>query len=284
MSVGDTVVWENTSGTVHTTTSATGLWDSGNMQPGTSYSHTFGRPGVYRYYCAYHQADRMVGTVIVRSGTPSGRAIFATATSAASATRFVVGETNDETFSPMELRIGVGDTVTWKNTSRVPHTSTSDAGFWDSGNMPPGATYSHTFTRPGVYRYYCQYHRNMGMVGTIIVGPSPTASATVLPGATPGATGTPSRARVVEVEEREYSIMMPRSLPAGPTVFSVQNLGTTIHNFEIRGNGVDEKFPSPIRPGETKIMIVDLRPGTYVVWCPVDSHAEEGMTLRLTVR
>jgi plastocyanin len=38
-------------------------------------------------------------------------------------------------------------------------------------DFQPGAVYSHVFTEPGEYRYYCSIHGNteVGMVGTILV-------------------------------------------------------------------------------------------------------------------
>src|SRR5438045_2363824 len=45
--VGDTVTWTNNGDLDHTTTSDNGLWDSGRMHPGKSFSHTFKQTGVY---------------------------------------------------------------------------------------------------------------------------------------------------------------------------------------------------------------------------------------------
>ena len=40
---------------------------------------------------------------------------------------------------------------------------------FDSGDIPAGQVYRHTFTVPGEYRYFCIPHEDMGMVGTVIV-------------------------------------------------------------------------------------------------------------------
>jgi Cupredoxin-like domain len=61
---GTTVTWENKDVTQHTTTSNTGLWDSGILNPGQSFSHTFSSPGQYNYFCNVHP---MSGTVLVVS-------------------------------------------------------------------------------------------------------------------------------------------------------------------------------------------------------------------------
>jgi plastocyanin len=73
------------------------------------------------------------------------------------------------TFKPKNVEIGVGDTVTWKNTDDVPHTATSkdDPQTFDSGALDTDDTYSFTFSKPGKYAYYCKVHPHM--TGTIIV-------------------------------------------------------------------------------------------------------------------
>lgn len=71
------------------------------------------------------------------------------------------------TFSPATLTVSVGTMVTWKNDDGIAHTSTSDTGVWDTGNLAPGASSTTTFTKAGSYPYHCTYHS--GMKGTIVV-------------------------------------------------------------------------------------------------------------------
>jgi plastocyanin len=51
---GNTVTWVNKDTTVHTVTGTNGLFDSGNLNPGQTYSHAFTQTGVYKYYCTLH--------------------------------------------------------------------------------------------------------------------------------------------------------------------------------------------------------------------------------------
>jgi plastocyanin len=74
-------------------------------------------------------------------------------------------------FSPTPVTITVGDTVRWTNHGSVTHTSTSDTGVWDSGNIVPGSTYSFTFNTGGTYAYHCKIHSSMH--GSVIVGNQP---------------------------------------------------------------------------------------------------------------
>ncbi|HZB43760.1 MAG TPA: cupredoxin domain-containing protein [Pyrinomonadaceae bacterium] len=104
------------------------------------------------------------------------------------------------------------------------------------------------------------------------------AAATATPAATPGAA-----AKSVDVKLTEFEIEMPASVAAGSTAFRVTNEGKAEHNFEIEGQGVKKKFDANPKPGETKTLQVELRPGTYKVYCPVGNHEGRGMTLNLTV-
>ncbi|HEU5379255.1 MAG TPA: right-handed parallel beta-helix repeat-containing protein [Ktedonobacteraceae bacterium] len=77
-----------------------------------------------------------------------------------------------DSFSPKEMHIKAGQTVTWTNNGQIPHTVTADDGSFDSGELSVGQTYSHTFTKPGRYAYYCRMHGaagGYGMAGVLIV-------------------------------------------------------------------------------------------------------------------
>jgi uncharacterized cupredoxin-like copper-binding protein len=96
---------------------------------------------------------------------------------------------------------------------------------------------------------------------------------------------TPDKdARHVEVKLVEHRIEMPKQLGTGKTAFVVHNTGKAKHNFQIAGEGIDKKFMADLSPDETKVLHVDLKPGTYKVTCPVGEHEDEGMKLNLTVK
>jgi plastocyanin len=69
--VNNTVQWTNNDNeTIHTVTSVSGngSLNSGNINPGGTYSYTFTTPGTYNYMCTYH--SWMKGVVLVKSATP----------------------------------------------------------------------------------------------------------------------------------------------------------------------------------------------------------------------
>jgi len=70
-------------------------------------------------------------------------------------------------FQPGRIEIPTGTTVAWTNNDAVQHTVTAVDRSFDSGNMAPGATWPHTFTKPGAYQFFCVVHPFMK--GTVIV-------------------------------------------------------------------------------------------------------------------
>jgi len=91
-------------------------------------------------------------------------------------------------------------------------------------------------------------------------------------------------ARRVNVTLGEYKIDMPTSLKPGKTAFIVKNAGKQKHNFEVKGNGTDQKFITNLTPDQTKVLHVRLKRGTYTVYCPVGDNQKKGMETSLTVR
>lgn len=89
--------------------------------------------------------------------------------------------------------------------------------------------------------------------------------------------------QTVQVELTNDQIQMPNTLKAGPTTFVVKNDGQQVHSFRIEGEGIDGSIGAPLTPGETRQMVVDLKPGNYRVWCPVDEHGQQGMEVPLQV-
>jgi plastocyanin len=97
---------------------------------------------------------------------------------------------HDNVFDPATITVATGTTVRWTNSGANQHTTTSIDGLWDSGTMSPGATFSFTFSTPGRYGYLCEFHDELGMVGTVVV----TAPATAPPSATRPAAATATAA------------------------------------------------------------------------------------------
>lgn len=95
-------------------------------------------------------------------------------------------------FSPENLTVAAGDTVTWINDDTVPHTVTATDGpeIFESELLNPGDTFSFTFTMPGEYSYYCAVHPNMK--ATVLVGEGAAAGPAPGDGAPPPAEPAPA--------------------------------------------------------------------------------------------
>jgi plastocyanin len=63
---GGAVTFENDSRLTHTATCTKCGLDTGDIQPRTLKTLTFGKPGTYQLFCRYHGEQGMVATVIVK--------------------------------------------------------------------------------------------------------------------------------------------------------------------------------------------------------------------------
>jgi plastocyanin len=64
-------------------------------------------------------------------------------------------------FSPGSLTVATGTTVTWTNNDGITHTVTADDGSFNSGNLTPGMSFTHTFNAAGTVSYHCNIHPMM---------------------------------------------------------------------------------------------------------------------------
>jgi plastocyanin len=96
------------------------------------------------------------------------------------------------------------------------------------------------------------------------------------------ATAVPSG--VVAVEAREYAFT-PSSItvPAGSVTFSIRNVGSQEHEFEVfKGDTVVDEVEG-IVPGLTKDATMTLAAGEYTFLCKLNGHDQLGMKGTLTV-
>ena len=82
----------------------------------------------------------------------------------------------DFQFSPGQITINQGDTVTWTNNGPTAHSATAPNGSFDTGVFPAGQSRSHTFNEAGSFSYICTPHPSMQ--GTIVVQASQSGGGT----------------------------------------------------------------------------------------------------------
>jgi plastocyanin len=70
---------------------------------------------------------------------------------------------------------------------------------------------------------------------------------------------------------------------AGKVTVEFANESQLPHAVEIEGNGIEEETET-VTGEDAPPLTVDLKPGTYTIYCPVGDHRAEGMEGTLTVQ
>jgi plastocyanin len=102
----------------------------------------------------------LAGAVILAFGAVSA----AVAAASASASAVTI---DNFAFSAGDITVAACATVTWTNDDDTPHTVRAVDGSFHSRAMDTADSYSFTFSKPGVYSYFCTLHPKM--VGKVIV-------------------------------------------------------------------------------------------------------------------
>ncbi len=119
-------------------------------------------------------------------------------------------------------------------------------------------------------------------------GSSSTNPGTSTP-SSPGAPSSPATApaagaKTVTATENEFHIKLSQqTFATGSYTFQATNSGTIPHALTIDGPGVSDVSTGILKPGQSGTMTVALKDGSYNVYCPVDHHKAEGMSVNITV-
>jgi plastocyanin len=201
---GDTVTFRNDDDERHRmrSRSEAAEFDTGDLEPGESFRVRFNTTGTFSYLDERNDdLQRYWGTIVVSDGATAeptddgsgdGSAGGTTGggtggSTAPSATIRIA----DRLFSPRQVTIAAGGTVTWRNEDDRDHTATATGGAFNSGNLAQGASYRKQFDTAGTFPFLCALHPEMtGTVTVTGVGGS-GAGATPKPAATPKLTPTP---------------------------------------------------------------------------------------------
>ena len=272
-----TVTWTNQDST-HTVTSDSGLFDSGSIPNGGTYSHVFA-PGTYPYHCDIHPS--MTGTITVpdssgsapppapapapapaaggsTGGSTAGGTTAAGSTGGAGTASPAAPSTHgvtvaDYSFTPASIGVTVGDTVSWTNSGKAAHTITADDGSFNAGKVASGGTFNYTFSKVGTFAYHCEFHPEM--VGSVTVGeagapaPAPAPVAGGSAGDSAGATRSAGSAATAQggpgavnssVDVIDYGYTPDKlSVPAGTQV-TWHFVGKAMHT--VTGDSFDSGF------------------------------------------
>jgi uncharacterized cupredoxin-like copper-binding protein len=92
-----------------------------------------------------------------------------------------------------------------------------------------------------------------------------------------GATGTPLKTLTVSETDFKLTPSTFTVAKAGTYTFHAVNNGQVDHSLEIEGNGVEKEIEGTLKPGVSGDLTVDLKAGSYELYCPVDNHKDMGM-------
>ena len=197
-------------------------------------------------------------------------------------------EKTNECFIPYQVRINVGDTVTWVNDDTAAHTTTSGSpvdgpsGVFDSSLVMAGSSFSFTFNEAGTYEYFCMVHP--WMQGEVIVGgsslppttptPTPIPSTPSIPPPTPVSTSRVNAVAGSSVPgcEEYYRCFTPYSIKVRPGISVVwTNVDSAAHTVTsgTPGGGPDGTFDSSLFMAGTTFEHMFDRAGTYPYFCMV---------------
>jgi len=76
---------------------------------------------------------------------------------------------NNSAFSPSNLTVVAGSTVTWMNDDNIIHAVTTADGSINSGDIAVGSSYTKTFSTAGTFNYFDSHNANMTGVLTVVV-------------------------------------------------------------------------------------------------------------------
>lgn len=90
---------------------------------------------------------------------------------------------------------------------------------------------------------------------------------------------------MVGVVSREFEFEpRPLKAKAGLVRFHLMNRGTVEYDFAIPALQAHEEHEQHLlKPGESEVVELELKPGTYEVICTVPGHKEAGMVVTLEV-
>jgi plastocyanin len=106
----------------------------------------------------------VLAALLLTFGLLAGCGGSTTTSTAGSAVQVIMA---NRSYSPQQVNVRVGDTVTWVNQDSPQHDVVADNGEFKSNLFDKGGTFSFTFTKAGTYPYHCSIHP--GMVGTVVV-------------------------------------------------------------------------------------------------------------------
>jgi plastocyanin len=219
---GGSVTFRNDDDRAHTVTANDGAFNSGTISEGGSWKRTFKQAGTFSYLCAIH--PEMTGKVVVKGSTtastpkPKPTPTPTPKPTPNLGTTGVDAQIVDFSFSPGELSIPVGSTVTWRNAGEAPHTVTAGDGSFDSAMIAAGGSWSRTFSTAETFAYFCSFHPEMAGVVTVTAASAAAAPPSTEASPTPSPRPSPTPVVVAALPVAPVASSPPEPAIAAETV------------------------------------------------------------------
>jgi len=283
--VGATVTWTDTGNNVHSATDPGGTFNSGGLSNGQNFGFQFNLPGTFSYSsapdcqngnsnpsfsCSASITVVAAGAPVPAPGAPAPAGLASSPAPQAPATLVSTsaqpsGTVNisDTTFSPTNVTIFVGGTVTWIEKGTGVHSATTPTGgptAFDTGGLGPNETKSINFATAGTFVYSSgpdclsgasnnpNFACSTGYLVTVVPqgttsvsGSAPVAAPVAAPApatAAPSAAAAPASNKSITMNEQNGFSPNPLTVPVGSTV-TWTDQGSLVHSVVQDGGGFD---------------------------------------------
>ncbi len=134
----------------------------------------------------------------------------------------------------------------------------------------------------------------VGTAGVLAVAGCGGGSDNSKQASTPATTPTPAQKqkttpatggkKAATIGETEFKLTpSTANVAAGAVTITAKNAGTTVHNLEVEGKGVEKKT-ADLQPGSSGTLKLNLKPGTYEMYCAIPGHKQSGMVGKVVVK
>jgi plastocyanin len=191
-------------------------------------------------------------------------------------------------FGPTPIDALPGEAVSWTNQSERVHTVTADDGSFDSGELPGGATFSHTLAAVGAVTYHCRIHPEMRgeidvwpvILDPLPLVPTPTGNRVVFSGRT---TQPADPVEIQRATQGQEFVTVATTHPAPDGAWSISVTAQTTADYR----AASAEGTSGIRRllvSDRRVDIRRTRAGVRITVTPSDPYARVVLELNLPER
>jgi plastocyanin len=163
----------------------------------------------------------VAATGLTITGLVLALAVFASSAMADASVEMTEGSATDINtwgFTPPDVTVSVGQSVTWKNSGSLAHTATATGGQFDTGMVAPGESKTITLSAPGTIAYQCTPHPWMkGTLTVLAAAAAPAAPAAAAPAPAAPAAAVPPAAPKPVAQQQMPTPTPFRFIPSGAT-------------------------------------------------------------------